>query len=103
MQGAWNKSNCDNKQNISLLFSDDIAKLNDNTEGIWSDYEMACWLQVFDTETEYDRGTSELSRWKKFARRLREEFGVKRNNIQCQKQVRQILLKMKKIHSTCIK
>ena len=69
-----------------MEFSGDLDKIDEENCGKWTDYELASWLQVYDTETEFDRSTTEVSRWRRFARRIREEFNVKRSHIQCQKQ-----------------
>ena len=80
------------KEMLRLTYQDDPREMEECSEGMirmgtWTSREQLAWLQGYDTEEDDNRKKPKVHRWKAFARRLREEFGILRSSVQCSKQV----------------
>ena len=80
------------KEMLKLSDQDEPREMEESNEGMirvgtWTCREQLSWLQGYDTEEEDNRNKPKVHRWKAFARRLREEFGILRSSVQCSKQV----------------
>ena len=56
---------------------------------LWTMSEKMRWLYCYQTEQETQGSSSmdDTSRWKAFSKCFKDEFGVEKDNIKCQKQV----------------
>ena len=64
-----------------------LAETESTKHHNWSKRQKIAWLLCYETEYEIRTTKEDDSRWVRFAKRMYEEFDVKKDNIQCQKQV----------------